>query len=123
VRGNGGFTLIELLVVIAIILILVGTGVPIYKNYVRDAKRARILTELNQCYAMFVLGEVDGEACRILKNTDNPQAIRFTPSSGCYQIDNMSHTPIDNVIDYGADSFRARAVCEDGRVWFRLDDT
>src|SRR5438477_7252371 len=36
---RGGFTLMEVLVVVAILVVLAGVGVPIYMNYLENAKK------------------------------------------------------------------------------------
>jgi prepilin-type N-terminal cleavage/methylation domain-containing protein len=121
-KREKGFTLVELLVVIVIISILVGVSIPIYKNYIRDAKRVRIAEEVQQCYTMWSLGEVDGEYCRILKNTDSPAGIKFQKFGDCYKILNSARHPQDNKVQFGQELFEVIATCEDGRVWFNVRD-
>ena len=46
-KKNGGFTLVELIVVIAILAILAGVAIPAYSGYIKKAKDASVITELD----------------------------------------------------------------------------
>ena len=46
-KKNGGFTLVELIVVIAILAILAGVAIPAYSGYIKKAKDAAVITELD----------------------------------------------------------------------------
>jgi general secretion pathway protein G len=55
---RGGFTLMELMVVVAILVVLIGASVPIYMNYLNDARVARakadvkVLTEICETFKL-----------------------------------------------------------------------
>jgi len=49
-KRNGGFTLIEVLVVVIIVAILAAVGVPIYTNYVKQARASEAQSAIGAIY-------------------------------------------------------------------------
>ena len=77
-KKNGGFTLVELIVVIAILAILAGVAIPAYSGYIKKAKDAAVITELDAIQTAVQAANATAGSITIIELDDDGQTIKVT---------------------------------------------
>ena len=75
-RKQSGFTLIELITVIAVLAVLAGVALPSYSGYVRRAKDARVLVELDYILTTIHVANAEGDAISTVEVLSDGQCIK-----------------------------------------------
>ena len=117
-KKNGGFTLVELIVVIAILAILAGVAIPAYSGYIKKAKDASVITELDAIQtAVQAANATAGEITTIELNADGDE-ITVTPAptaEGFIDDFTMFYGEINNAGDTNDKTFKlTNAIALDG---------